>query len=176
MKKIFIAVAMVMMLMSCADHSHDFSIYGTVTDPELEGACIFLVPYLEKVIEPTKENLDSTFIVDGKFEFHGNVERLSDIRIERRRRINVQNLLVLTEPGTINVTIGRVSSSAGTPMNDSLQLWKELTKQYRLEMYEATDQAVKDSLTLSYDNRSRQIASNCGGQIAVFMKRLFPDR
>lgn len=176
MKKIFITVAMAMMLMSCADHSHDFSIYGTVTDPELEGACIFLVPYLEKVIEPTKENLDSTFISDGKFEFHGNVERLSDIRIERRRRINVQNLLVLTEPGTINVTIGRVSSSAGTPMNDSLQLWKELTKQYRLEMYEATDQAVKDSLTLSYDNRSRQIASNCGGQIAVFMKRLFPDR
>lgn len=176
MKKIFITVAMALMLMSCADHSHDFSIYGTVTDPELEGACIFLVPYLEKVIEPTKENLDSTFIVDGKFEFHGNVERLSDIRIERRRRINVQNLLVLTEPGTINVTIGRVSSSAGTPMNDSLQLWKELTKQYRLEMYEATDQAVKDSLTLSYDNRSRQIASNCGGQIAVFMKRLFPDR
>lgn len=176
MKKIFITVAMAMMLMSCADHSHDFSIYGTVTDPELEGACIFLVPYLEKVIEPTKENLDSTFISGGKFEFHGNVERLSDIRIERRRRINVQNLLVLTEPGTINVTIGRVSSSAGTPMNDSLQLWKELTKQYRLEMYEATDQAVKDSLTLSYDNRSRQIASNCGGQIAVFMKRLFPDR
>lgn len=176
MKKIFITVAMVLMLMSCADHSHDFSIYGTVTDPELEGACIFLVPYLEKVIEPTKENLDSTFISDGKFEFHGNVERLSDIRIERRRRINVQNLLVLTEPGTINVTIGRVSSSAGTPMNDSLQLWKELTKQYRLEMYEATDQAVKDSLTISYDNRSRQLASNCGGQIAVFMKRLFPDR
>lgn len=176
MKKIFITVAMAMMLMSCADHSHDFSIYGTVTDPELEGACIFLVPYLEKVIEPTKENLDSTFISDGKFEFHGKVERLSDIRIERSRRINVQNLLVLTEPGTINVTIGRVSSSAGTPMNDSLQLWKELTKQYRLEMYEATDQAVKDSLTISYDNRSRQIASNCGGQIAVFMKRLFPDR
>lgn len=176
MKKIFITVAMALMLMSCADHSHDFSIYGTVTDPELEGACIFLVPYLEKVIEPTKENLDSTFISGGKFEFHGNVERLSDIRIERRRRINVQNLLVLTEPGTINVTIGRVSSSAGTPMNDSLQLWKELTKQYRLEMYEATDQAVKDSLTLSYDNRSRELASNCGGQIATFMKRLFPDR
>ena len=176
MKKIFLPVASALMLMSCADHSHDFSIYGTVTDPELEGACIFLVPYLEKVIEPTKENLDSTFIVDGKFEFHGNVERLSDIRIERRRRINVQNLLVLTEPGTINVTIGPVSSSAGTPKNDSLQVWKELTKQYRLEMYEAANQAVKDSLTLSYDNRSREIASNCGGQIATFMKRLFPDR
>lgn len=152
----------------------NFSIYGTVTDPELEGVCIYLVPALEEVILPSRENLDSTFIKNGKFEFHGNVERLSDIRVDRHHRINVQNLLVLTEPGTINVTIGPVSSGGGTPQNDSLQVWKELTEKHRVEMISAGDSGVRDSIHHSYKLRSRELASNCGGQIESFINKLYP--
>lgn len=179
MKKVFPAMAAALILAACSSNDKQFNIYGTCTIPELEGACIFLVPELEKVIEPTKENLDSTFIVDGKFEFHGKVERMSDLRIERYKRIGVQNLLVVTEPGDIFVTIGPESSGYGTPQNDSLQVWKDLTEKYWTQYREiASEGSVerRDSLTSAYYERMRQMVSGLDpdSQLTAFFHKRFP--
>ena len=174
MKKTLIFLIALSAVCACAPKAEEFRILGTVTAPALEGACIYLVPRLEEVIEPTKENLDSTFITEGRFEMHGKVERLSELRIERLRRIGVQNLLVLTEPGTINVTIGPASSGGGTPLNDSLQVWKYLTEKYSRDMRLTTDKEVRDSLRVAYRNRSLRLAAACGGQIEEFITGLFP--
>lgn len=177
MKKFIIYTALALSVVACGK-ANSFHIYGTVTSPELEGACIFLVPATEPVIEPTKENLDSTFIKDGKFEFHGTVERMADIRIERGRRHNVQNLLVVTEPGTTEVIIGKVSSSKGTPQNDSLQVWKDLTEEFHLQRSQTSDKAVKDSLRQAYNDRSRAIAEGCGPESTAgsFLLHMFPKK
>ncbi|MEZ7948315.1 MAG: hypothetical protein QMB84_08595, partial [Macellibacteroides fermentans] len=39
--------------------------------------------------------------------------------------MELQELLVVTEPGTISVILDTESSAKGTPQNEALQLWKE---------------------------------------------------
>ena len=139
MKKIvFSFLAGTALLASCSQNN-GYVIYGTVSNPDLEGAQVFLVP-LENA---TKETVDSVYIHDQMFEFRGTEERVAEIRIEMYKRYGNENLLVVTEPGETFVTIGEVSSSRGTPQNDSLQVWKNLTKQL-------PRQYVKNTKTFTY--------------------------
>lgn len=126
MKRLTIIALAALALCSCAPRNQ-FTIKGTVEKPELEGAQIFLVP----MEGASKETIDSTIIKDGRFQFKGNVERMSEIRIERMKRYGTENLLVVTEPGKIEVHMAAFSSAKGTPQNDSLQAWKGLMMQRR---------------------------------------------
>lgn len=47
------------------------------------------------------------------------------LRLRHLLRIYIQELLVVTEPGTIHVKADSVGSVTGTPQNDALQKWKE---------------------------------------------------
>ena len=163
MKKILLTLfAGVAMLASCS-RSNEYVIYGTVSNPDLEGAQVFLVP-LEN---PVKETIDSVYIKNQMFEFRGTEEKIADIRIERFKRLGNENLLVITEPGETYVTIGPVSSSRGTPQNDSLQVWKNLTKQY----YQ------KQLPRETYIERTRQMASDLGieSTLGAFLDKRFPE-
>lgn len=165
------------LLASCAEQEKGYVIYGTVSNPDLEGAQVFLVP-LENA---TKETIDSVYIADQMFEFRGTEEKIADIRIERYKRIGNENLLVITEPGETHVTIGQVSSSRGTPQNDSLQVWKNLTKQYNMQVSSLRSQGRKDdaaALRESYIARTRQMASNVGKEttLGTFLNSRFPEK
>lgn len=126
MKKTAAILAAALTLMSCAP-KNQFVIKGTVEKPELEDARVFLVP----IGNETPEFIDSTQIKNGRFTFKGNTETLSEIRVERLKRFGTESLLVVTEPGTIEVSLGYFSSGKGTPQNDSLQAWKGANMIYR---------------------------------------------
>jgi len=159
---------------SCKTNT-EYRIHGTVTDPSLNGAQIFLVP--TNPDEAIKENIDSVVIVDQKFEFTGTVERVSDIRVERYRRMNTQNLLVVTEPGDINVTIGEVSTGGGTRQNDSLQVWKDLTIAHYANtgmLGRNRDTEGLKEASAAYKTRSLEMAENLGNcTLATFLKERF---
>lgn len=164
MKRIlFTLFAGAAMLASCSQ-SNEYVIYGTVTNPDLEGAQVFLVP-LEN---PVKETIDSVYIKNQMFEFRGNEEKMADIRIERFKRLGNENLLVITEPGETYVTIGPVSSSRGTPQNDSLQVWKNLTKQYYNKVMSRE----------VYIERTRHMAKKLGAEstLGAFLNKRFPEK
>ena len=77
MKKIiFTLLAGTALLASCSQDK-GYVIYGTVSNPDLEGAQVFLVP-LENA---TKETIDSVYIHNQMFEFRGTEEKMADIRI-----------------------------------------------------------------------------------------------
>jgi hypothetical protein len=170
MKKIvFTLLAGTALLASCAEQDKGYVIYGTVSNPDLEGAQVFLVP-LEN---PTKETIDSVYISNQMFEFRGTEERIADIRIE--------NLLVVTEPGETFVTIGEVSSSRGTPQNDSLQVWKNLTKQYNMQVSSLRREGRKDeaaALREKHIARTRQMAKNVGKEttLGTFLNSRYPEK
>lgn len=178
MKKIiFTLLAGTALLASCAEQDKGYVIYGTVSNPDLEGAQVFLVP-LEN---PTKETIDSVYITNQMFEFRGTEERIADIRIERFKRLGNENLLVVTEPGETFVTIGEVSSGRGTPQNDSLQVWKNLTKQYNLQVSSLRREGRKDeaaALREKYIARTRQMAKNLGQEstLGTFLNSRFPEK
>ena len=177
MKKIiFTLLASTALLASCSQDK-GYVIYGTVSNPDLEGAQVFLVP-LENA---TKETIDSVYIHNQMFEFRGTEEKMADIRIERYKRYGNENLLVVTEPGETFVTIGQVSSGRGTPQNDSLQVWKNLTKQYNMQVSSLRSQGRKEeaaALRESYIDRTRRMASNVGkgSTLGVFLNSRFPDK
>ena len=161
---------------SCSSSHEGFVIHGYVEDPALDGAQVFLVPLKDAV----KENIDSVVIRKQKFEFKGTTERMSDIRIEKLRRIGTQNLLVVTEPGDIYVTIGKQSSGYGTPQNDSLQVWKQLTE-YRNQavriLHEGGMKEQSDSVNRAYRDRTRQMVLNLReGTLHDFLDGLYPER
>lgn len=178
MKKIvFTLLAGTALLASCAEQDKGYVIYGTVSNPDLEGAQVFLVP-LEN---PTKETIDSVYISNQMFEFRGTEEKIADVRIERFKRLGNENLLVITEPGETFVTIGQVSSGRGTPQNDSLQVWKNLTMQYNQQVSSLRRQGRKEeaaALRESYIDRTRRMASNVGkgSTLGVFLNSRFPDK
>lgn len=176
MKTKFIFILIVVIVFTSCSQSSQYIICGTVTNPALEGAMVFLVP-LENA---TKETIDSVYISNQMFEFRGTEEKIADIRIERFKRFGNENLLVITEPGETFVTIGQVSSGRGTPQNDSLQVWKNLTKQYNMQVSSLRSQGRKEdaaALRESYIARTRQMARNVGKEstLGKFLNSRFPE-
>lgn len=104
-------------------------ISGTANS-RFEGKKIFLVPVTRPA---TAETVDSVVITNGKFEFTADTCDLRVIRVDYHFRVNVQDLLVVTEPGDLTVIIDSISSCKGTPQNDSLQVWKERTQRFNME-------------------------------------------
>lgn len=177
MKTKFIFILIVVIVFTSCSQSSQYIICGTVTNPALEGAMVFLVP-LENA---TKETIDSVYISNQMFEFRGTEEKIADIRIERFKRFGNENLLVITEPGETFVTIGQVSSGRGTPQNDSLQVWKNLTKQYNMQVSSLRSQGRKEdaaALRESYIARTRQMARNVGKEstLGKFLSSRFPEK
>lgn len=163
MKKIVFTLFAAAMLGSCATHSNEYVIHGTVASHELEGAKVYLVP----VEEVSKENVDSTYIHNLFFEFRGTDERVVDIRLERRKRLGVETLLVVTEPGDIYVTLGKTSTGRGTPQNDTIQAWKHLTQSlYRKQI----DREY-------YFSRTKEMARNIGEEstLGSFLLSSIPE-
>ena len=104
-------------------------IMGTI-NPKFNGKKIFLVPMTRPA---TIETVDSMVVADGKFEFTADTCDLRVIRVDYHFRAGVQDLLIVTEPGDVQVVIDSISSCKGTPQNDSLQAWKERTERFKME-------------------------------------------
>lgn len=104
----------------------EYIIKGTTSQSRLNGKKVFLSPFGKPGIRDSI-GVDSAFIKDGKFEIRGHRGKfLARVTIEINERFGTQDLLVVTEPGVINVVIDSVSSGNGTPQNDLLQQWKDL--------------------------------------------------
>lgn len=164
-------------------------IHGTVVGEQYEGKRIFLVPFSGPA---TAETVDSIEIKDGKFEFTPDSMQIYKILLDYHYRFGTQPLIVVAEPGDIQVTIDTISLAVGTPQNDSLQVWKEMTEKNRSQftaMMRLADAKKKqndtvqaaaikkqaDAMRLAYKNRTRQMASNMEGTIlGDFLKGMFP--
>jgi len=172
-KAIYILVALTAILSSCG--RNQYRIHGRVTSGDLEGVQIFLVPVGHE--EP--ENVDSVKIHNYEFTFKGRKEWMCTLRLDKHHRDKGQNLLVVTEPGDIYVTIGPDSRGGGTPMNDSLQVWKDLTiknNQERNHWANAGRGDLADSARDAYRDRTRQLALAVGqdSPLGEFLLNMYP--
>jgi hypothetical protein len=91
---------------------------------ECEGLNVYLVPQPF----PKAEEVDSTVIRNGRFEFVVDAAevRICDITISRKSKVPFQRLLVVVEQGELDVVIDEVSTGSGTPLNDELAEWKRV--------------------------------------------------
>lgn len=121
-----------LLFLSCRE-TQLFSVEGLVPGTEYDGEWVYLVPFKGA----TYENVDSACIENGIFRFKRSVEK-DDVCIVRTRpalRLTLQELLVIAEPGHLEVHLDTVSRAAGTPLNDALQQWKEKKEHIDNEMF-----------------------------------------
>lgn len=151
------------------------TIKGVITAEDKRDSCyIFLVPQ-----GPHEAcDVDSTLILNGAFEFTAEKEQMAIIRVTKMRRYGTQDLLVVTEPGTVLVEIGNSSSCSGTRQNDSLQVWKTLTEQHNLNSRVANTEEERQAYRNIYKKRSQSMAHALGDEstLGKFLLSLYPDR
>jgi hypothetical protein len=125
---------------------------------------------------------------------------MAKILLDYHYRMGIQPLLVVVEPGNVQVRVDSISSAVGTPQNDSLQQWKQTKEMHdyrfkvmreeivRLMMTDTVQaNALKeraDSFHLVFKNYTRQMAANLkegllhdflGGLYPRTYKRVMPD-
>ncbi len=177
----------VALLSGCAPDT-ECRIHGEMGNHERDGKKIFLLP----LIKSDSIDVDSTVIEDGKFEFVSHQNMMGIIRMDYHFRYGTEELLVVVEPGDVNVRIDTISWGGGTPMNDSLQQWKEYTmahlkrimpyrQQKRLAGKQGDTLTAKsakarmDSLQREYRHYSRELAERLDeGVLKDFLKEKFP--
>ena len=173
-RSLFLTVLLASALLASCGRDQ-YRIYGRVTSNDLEGIQVFLVPVGHE--EPW--NVDSVKIHNHEFFFKGDRHWMCTIRLDRYHRDKGQNLLVATEPGDIYVTIGPDSHGGGTPQNDSLQVWKDITirnNQLEGQMRDAGLKAQADSVHRIYKERTWQMARALGedSMAGEFLLSLYP--
>ena len=70
-------------LASCSQTSKECRIHGVMQDKSRDGKTIYLVP----MENSTKDNVDSTIIKDGKFEFVTQKHIMAIVRVKKPLRI-----------------------------------------------------------------------------------------
>ena len=186
----FIALAAVTMMFSCQSANNGkCRINGVVNGEQYEGKRIFLVPmYGPK----TAEYVDSMEITNGQFHFEPDSSQMYKILLDYHYRFGLQPLLIVGEPGTIEVIIDSISHATGTPQNDSLEKWKVQTEIHNLQLAKMrkniADLQMKgdtvqaqylaqraDSFHLAYKNYTRRMAKNLKeGVLYDFLKEMYP--
>jgi len=119
-------------------------IEGKVPDASYDKEVVYLVP----LKDATKETVDSTFIHNSRFRFKIKPEKQNQVfilRVKPMLRLYMQQLLVVTEPGTTFVTLGAPSSGSGTPLNETLQQWKDKKFIYDSTYYTLRKKAIKET-------------------------------
>lgn len=186
----FMTVAAAMMMFSCQSANNGKCyINGVVKGEQYEGKRIFLVPmYGPK----TAEYVDSMEITNGQFHFEPDSSQMYKILLDYHYRFGLQPLLIVGEPGTIEVIIDSISHATGTPQNDSLEKWKVQTEIHNMQLAKMrkniADLQMKgdtvqaqylaqraDSFHLAYKNYTRQLAKNLKeGVLYDFLKEIYP--
>ncbi len=159
-------------------------ITGTVEGHALDGKTIYLVP----VLGPhDAAHVDSTTITDARFTFHVDSTEVKVIRVGYRYRENIEDLLVVSEPGTVHAYIGRLSSCGGTPQNDSLQVWKDQMETFKRNLFtlqkaktlsERPDTVIS-ALQRLYQNQQQSTEAftkrQPKGALRAFLLKLYPN-
>ena len=174
-----------MAMAGCSDNK--CHIHGTIPD-NYDGKRIFLVP----LTDSRAEVVDSIEVKDGKFEFVSDTLMMAKIIVDYHYRMGLQTLLVAVEPGHLHVTIDSVSHASGTPLNDSLENWKNSKEAHDLQMQSLRKLAAEaassndnvkanalkaqaDSFHLAFKKYTRTMAGNLpGGPLHDFLANLYP--
>lgn len=131
MKTRFLLLCVLSLLLAgCGNQGQGYTINGTLPSVKYDGEWMYLVP-----TENPKGRVDSAQITNGSFRFSGKGEEMRILRMRHVLRLYVQELIVVTEPGTIAVKADSIGSVTGTPQNDALQSWKESREKRQAEYH-----------------------------------------
>ncbi len=143
---------------ACSCKNNTIQITGQITfNTNFDGQYIYFTPLQDF----GNEKKDSTIIKDGFFHFtkNGDGTEIYILQTKETLRSIIQPVLIVNEPENIIVRLGINSSVEGTPLNDSLQTWKDAKLSYlkaykklKLQHKKASDPQTKDSISDKTDS------------------------
>ena len=148
--------------LSCRPDSATLEIRGRISDT-FDGQKIYFCPQPK----PTADIVDSTVVKGGTFFFRIPADSLyiADITLSRRAPGFAERILIAVEPGVLDVSLGTPSSAQGTPLNDTLQQWKE-----HLQGAASPDEAKNHTFETIYRNRNI-----VGGYLYMLFRKGFDE-
>ncbi|MCU4163673.1 DUF4369 domain-containing protein [Carboxylicivirga caseinilyticus] len=160
----WILILFVATLTFCKPNNENYQINGKLPTQDFDGEYVYLVPFENA----TQNTVDSTLIHEGKFVFRGSSEQ-PEVCILRTRpllRLQLEEILIIKEPGILNVTLASTSYAQGTVSNDSLQKWKEVKsnidsmfRQVLIQYKSSSDSLAKQKISLKLDSL-KELSSN----------------
>lgn len=192
-KQCFLCLTLlVLMLMGCGEKEGECRIHGTLPNEKYDGKYMFLIAEDKNIRDSV--GIDSVKVEGRQFELTTTKHMMGILRMDYHFRYGLQDLLVVAEPGDVYVTIDSVSSSYGTPNNDVLQQWKNVTeltsirggiilRNYQKSFSEGDSVKAKvlkarlDSLHDDYVATTRQMAEGLGdGPLKDFLNDRIPGK
>lgn len=188
----YILFFLLLLFVACkVDNS--FTIEGSTPNSSFNGEYVYMIP-IEKY---SFERVDSAIISNSSFVFSGKADSAEIFILRTQKplsRFEMQDILVVTQPGNINVKFEECSSACGTSLNDSLQKWKEgkesfdnMKSELSLKISKAdsldrlTLSAKSDSLSKVISNFHYDFVKNnkdnvVGALVGKFMSPVFTDK
>ena len=122
MKRLLPFIAVLLTALSCQPDGPVLEIRGRI-DSALDGQKVYFCPQPK----PTADIVDTTVVKGGTFIFRIPADSLyiADITLSKRAPGYAERILIAVEPGILELSLGMPSSARGTPLNDTLQHWKE---------------------------------------------------
>ena len=109
-------------------------IEGTLPSDKYDRQVVFWVPMEGEHPRP----VDSTHIQNNTFRLvisPHNLNKMGIVRVRPHLRLALQDILVFSEEGTIHVHLDSLSRATGTPLNETLQYWKDRKRTYDVDIY-----------------------------------------
>ena len=172
---------------ACTKHSS--VIEGTLPNDNYDSEAVYWVPMEGEHPKP----VDSTHIDKNTFRLvisEHNRNKMGIIRVRPILRWGLQEILVFTETGTVQVKLDTISSAAGTPLNEVLQHWKDRKQMCDREVYAlrkkrkaagVNDEAgIKDEIekvfAAYYDDMFQVIVENKDNEVGKFIYSLHKSK
>ena len=109
-------------------------IEGTLSSDRYDSEVVYWVPFKDA----SSETVDSGHIKKNTFRIvisDYNRGKMGIVRVRPQFRLGLQEILVIAEAGTVNVHLDSLSRATGTPLNETLQYWKDRKRTYDVDIY-----------------------------------------
>ena len=137
--------------------THRSVIGGTLSSDRYDKQVVFWVPMDGYHSKP----VDSTHIQKNTFRLvisPHNLNKMGIIRVRPQLRLALQDIFVFTKAGTEHVHLDSISRATGTPLNETLQCWKDRKRTYDVDIctlrrkYRAADIDDQPSISAEIEN------------------------
>lgn len=146
MKKIiFFLFTIAMIVTSCAE-KEAFTITGTMPNGEYDGQQVYLLK-LDSAWND-RVSIDTANIVDKKFIFKGLAKQgpsMHYLVLDNAPEYLKNPVMVVVEPGKIEVAMDSITTIKGTPVNNDYQTYQTQWEEFGKTMMDFQNQAMKDT-------------------------------
>ena len=172
MRRVFAFAALLSLLLAGCSKESRMVINGTISS-QWDGVNVYFCP----LPHPTEDVVDSTAVKNGTFTFTIPADSCYVARLQLDATVgsDIQMLYVAVEPGILNVELSENSHGGGTPLNDTLQVWKEYISAAQkasspMHSFALSEQILEYTANLVCNN-----PNGVGGYLLWRYGRFFPD-